>query len=112
MPVTPATTAAEPMTILAKDLDDNGSMDAMVFCYMQAEDGSMQPFPMHTKEDLAAQLISIRKKYPTYQSFGRVTMDELWNKKNREGALIMEATDMNTSYIENLGGGVLFTYRY
>ncbi|MEO7766512.1 MAG: VCBS repeat-containing protein [Ferruginibacter sp.] len=97
--------AKEPMTILAKDLDQNGSLDAMVFCYMKAEDGTMTSFPMHTKDDLTGQLLSIRKKYPTYQSFGRATMDDLWSKKDRENALMLQATDMNTSYIENLGNG-------
>lgn len=97
---------AGPMTILAKDVDENGSLDAMVFCYMKAEDGTMQPFPMSTKDDMAAQLISIRKRYPTYQSFGRATMDNLWNKKDRENAVALTATDMQTAYIENLGNGM------
>ncbi|MEO6233328.1 MAG: VCBS repeat-containing protein [Ferruginibacter sp.] len=95
----------QPMTILAKDLDQNGSLDAMVFCYMKAEDGTMKPFPMHTKDDLAGQLLSIRKKYPTYKSFGAVTMDDLWGKKEKENAIILEATDLQTNYIENLGNG-------
>lgn len=96
---------SEPMTVLAKDLDQNGSLDAMLFCYLKAEDGTMKPFPMHTKDDLAGQLIAIRKRYPTYQSFGRATMDELWSKADRQNATILNATDLVTSYIENLGGG-------
>jgi hypothetical protein len=98
-------TPTQPMTILAKDLDQNGSLDAMIFCYMKAEDSSMQPFPMHTKDDLASQVISMRKKFPTYQSYGRATMDNLWNNKTREDALMLQATDMQTSYIENKGNG-------
>jgi len=96
-------TPKEPMTIFAKDLDENGSLDAMVFCYMKAADSSMKPFPMSTKDDLASQLISIRKKYPTYTSFGTATMDDLWSAKDRAGAITMQATDMQTSYIENKG---------
>jgi hypothetical protein len=98
-------TPKEPMTIWAKDLDQNGSLDAMIFCYMQAADSSMQPFPMHTKDDLAAQLISIRKKYPTYKSFGNAGMDELWPAKDRQNAITFQANDMQTSYIENKGNG-------
>lgn len=97
--------AAEPLTILAKDLDNNGSLDAMVFCYMKAMDSSMKPFPMHTKDDLAAQLLSIRKRYPTYQSYGKVTMNDLWNAKDKTGAVQLTATDMHTSYFENKGNG-------
>jgi hypothetical protein len=98
-------TANEPMTILAKDLDQNGSLDAMVFCYMQAADSTRQSFPMHTKDDLASQLLSIRKKYPTYQSYGSATINHLWNDKDKQGAILLQATDMQTSYIENKGNG-------
>jgi hypothetical protein len=95
----------QPVTILAKDLDNNGSFDAMVFCYLKAEDGSMQPFPMATKEDLASQVISTRKKFPTYKSYGLATMDEVWTRKEREDALMLQANDMASAYIQNLGNG-------
>jgi enediyne biosynthesis protein E4 len=98
-------TPKEPMTIFAKDLDQNGSLDAMVFCYMKATDSSMQSFPMHTKEDLSAQLLSIRKRYPTYQSFGSASIDDLWKPADIKDALKLQATDMQTSYIENKGNG-------
>lgn len=98
-------TAEEPMTILAKDLDQNGSMDAVVFCYAKAEDGTRKPFPMCTRDDMISQLISARKKYPTYKLFGLASMDDFWNKKDRENAIMLKATDMASSYIENKGHG-------
>ncbi len=98
-------TPEEPMTVMAKDLDNNGSLDAMVFCYMKDQDGTMKPYPMSTKDDLAGQIISMRKRYPTYKSFGAATMDDLWNKNDRENAIIMRANDMSSCYIENKGNG-------
>jgi len=97
-------TFKEPMTIIAKDIDTNGSYDAMIFCYLKAVDGTMRPFPMHTRDDMISQLISTRKKYPTYKSFGTATMEDLWSGNDLKGALKLQATDMNTSYIENKGG--------
>jgi len=97
--------AQEPMTIYAKDLDHNGQTDAMVFCYILAEDGTRKPFPMTSRDDMVSQMQSIRKKYPTYKSYGLATMDDLWTPKDREGALVYKATDMASSYIENLGNG-------
>jgi hypothetical protein len=35
--------STQPMTILGKDVDGNGSFDAMIFCHMKAEDGSQKP---------------------------------------------------------------------
>ena len=95
----------EPMTILAKDRDDNGRIDPMVFCYIKAEDGTRKPFPMHTRDDMISQLISMRRQYPTYESYGRASMDELWSKQDREGAIMLQATDLRSSYIENQGDG-------
>ncbi|AMR30803.1 hypothetical protein A0256_04875 [Mucilaginibacter sp. PAMC 26640] len=97
--------ATQPMTILGKDVDGNGSFDAMIFCYMKAEDGSQKAFPMHTRDDLISQVIGIRKKYPTYNGFGRATMQDLWSGKDKQNAIELKATDMNTSFIQNNGGG-------
>lgn len=96
---------AEPMILYAKDLDDNGLLDAMVFCYMKAEDGTRKPFPMTSRDDMVSQMISIRRRYPSYKAYGMASMDDLWKPKDRENALIFQATDMASSYIENLGNG-------
>lgn len=101
---------AEPMIIYAKDLNNNGKLDPMIFCYIKAEDGTRKPFPMHTRDDLISQLISIRKQYPTYKSFGKASLAELWSAADRENAITMRANDLNTSYIENKGNGS-FTIR-
>ncbi|WPP50772.1 VCBS repeat-containing protein [Catalinimonas niigatensis] len=95
----------EPMTIFAKDVDDNGKIDPMVFCYMMAEDSTQKSFPMHTRDDMISQLVSIRKQYPTYKSYGRAGMGDLWPQALREGATTMQAYDLRSSYIENLGDG-------
>ncbi len=95
----------EPMILYAKDLDDNGKLDPMVFCYMKAEDATRKPFPMHTRDDLSSQLVSIRKQYPTYKAYGRASISELWSKTNRESAVTLTANNLTTSYIENKGNG-------
>jgi len=98
-------TTQEPLTILAKDVDNNGSLDAMVFCFMKAEDGSMKPFPMCTKDDMVSQVISTRKKFPTYKAYGMATLDDLWSKGDRENAIMLQANDMASAYMENKGNG-------
>jgi hypothetical protein len=98
-------TPQEPMTLLAKDLDENGKMDLMVFCYLRGEDGSRKPFPMHARDDMVSQLVSIRKQYPSFKSYGRASITNLWKPKDREGAVVLQANHMNTSYIENRGNG-------
>ncbi|GEO07798.1 hypothetical protein SAE01_02940 [Segetibacter aerophilus] len=96
---------SEPITILAKDLDNNGSLDAMVFCYLKAEDGTTKPYPMATKDDMVSQLVSTRKKYPTYKAYAVATMDDFWSTKDRQDAIVMRANDMASSFIQNEGNG-------
>jgi len=98
-------TQDEPMFVYAKDLDKNGKPDPMVFCYIKAEDGSRKPFPMHTRDDLISAVNEIRKKYPTYKSFGKASLTELWSPTEQERAITFKATDMQSSYIENKGNG-------
>ncbi len=98
-------TPAEPMTMYAKDFDNNGLIDPMLFCYLNAEDSSRKPFPMHAREDMISQMISMRKRYPTFKAFGVASMDDLWSAEDKENAVAMRTVDLNTSYIENKGNG-------
>lgn len=95
----------EPMSIYAKDLDKNGKLDLMIFCYMKAEDGTRKPFPMHTRDNMISQLRSIRDQYPTHESFGLASLDELWSEQDQESAVSMKANHLTSSYIENNGNG-------
>jgi hypothetical protein len=77
----------------------------MLFCYLLAEDSTRKPFPMHAREDMISQMISMRKIFPTYKSFGKASMDDLWIAKDKQNAVTLKAVDMNSSYIENKGNG-------
>ena len=95
----------EPLTVIAKDMDNNGTTDPMVFSYMLAPDSTYKPYPMATKDDMVRQVIGMRNKFPTYKSYGFATMDDIWSDFDKQDAIILNATDMHTSYIENKGSG-------
>src|SRR6185312_7474303 len=95
----------EPMTIIAKDVDKNGSIDPMVFCYLLAPDGTKKSYPMSSRDDLVSQVISMRKKFPTYKAYGYASMHDIWTDNNLKDAIVMKATNMQSSYIENKGNG-------
>ncbi|WP_373515079.1 VCBS repeat-containing protein [Persicitalea sp.] len=102
-----AASPEEPMILVAKDIDSNGSIDPMVFCYMKADDGSRKPFPIASRDDLVSQVITMRKKFPTFKSYGLASLKEIWSGSDLENALIAQATEMRTCYIENKGDGYL-----
>lgn len=95
----------QPLQVTAKDFDANGAMDAVLSCYLKAEDGSMKPFPIHSWQELNAQSPMFRARFQKYEEYGRTTIDELFTPEQMEGALIKEATHLSSSYIENLGDG-------
>lgn len=99
--------AEEPMILVAKDIDNNGSIDPMVFCYMKADDGSRKPFPIASRDDLVSQVITMRKKFPTFKSYGLASLKEIWSDNDLENSLVAQATEMRSCYIENKGGGYL-----
>lgn len=97
--------ASQPLSVLAKDFDGNGSIDPVMVCYIKAEDGTMKPFPMHTRDDLNAQMPRTRSVFPRYVHYAKATIDEVIPQAEREGAIQMQATHFQSSYLENLGQG-------
>ncbi|GAA4432891.1 VCBS repeat-containing protein [Pontibacter saemangeumensis] len=95
----------QPLRIFAKDFDSNGSIDPVLACYLKAEDGTMQPFPMHTRDDLNAQMPRTRSIFRRYIQYANATIDDVLPLAEREGAVMMQATHFESSYIENLGKG-------
>lgn len=98
-------TPETPVTMTAKDFDNNGDVDAILSCYFQAEDGTMQPFPIPAWQQLSQMSPLFRNRFNTYQEYGRTTIDQLLTEEEREGALVMQMDHLQTSYAENLGDG-------
>ncbi len=101
-----------PMKVYAKDFDGNGSMDAVMACYMRESMTSddKKLYPVHFWDELNTQSPKFRNKYSRYRQYGRATMSELLTPEDLQDALILEANRMSSVYIENLGDGK-FTMR-
>lgn len=95
----------QPVTVCAKDFDGNGSTDAIISCYVRAEDGTMKSYPVHFWDDMNSQSPKFRKKFTKYQDFAKVTTDQFFTSEELQGAITLEANYMSTSYVENLGNG-------
>lgn len=95
----------QPLSVYAKDFDNNGSIDPVLAVYLKAEDGTMAPFPMHAKDDLTAQIRPMRKKFPKYGPYSLATIHDVLSPTDMEGALMLQATHFASSFIENEGNG-------
>ncbi|HEY8999895.1 MAG TPA: VCBS repeat-containing protein [Mucilaginibacter sp.] len=94
-----------PVYITAKDFDNNGSYDAFPSVFLKDQDGKMKEFPMHTRDDIIKQMISMRVKFQNYKSFATATMDEVLPPEMRKGALRLKANTLQSVYLRNDGKG-------
>ena len=93
----------EPLTIYAKDFDDNGSLDAIISAYQKNEGGKMEEYPIHTRDEMVSQIVNIRRRFPRYEAYASATMDQVLTPEERKGAYQATATNFATNYLENLG---------
>ncbi|MDN5211780.1 VCBS repeat-containing protein [Fulvivirgaceae bacterium BMA12] len=90
----------QPMTIIAKDLDQNGAIDPVPFYYIQGENRTM-----HGRDMLVDQLVHLRKKFPKYGDFAKALPEDIFPDEQLKGAYIAKSCYAQSSYIENLGKG-------
>lgn len=98
-------TENEPTTIFAKDFDGNGSFDPVLNCFMNDSLGNRASYPMHSRDDMIKQMLFMRRKFPRYANYGKATSNDVFSKDTLQGALILQATHFQSSYIENQGNG-------
>jgi hypothetical protein len=96
-----------PVSIYAKDFDNNGSYDAFPSLYLPVsqEDQTRKEFPAQTRDDIVKQMIGMRSKFQNYKSYANATMDQLFTKEQLKGAIIVKANNLNSCYCRNDGNG-------
>jgi hypothetical protein len=99
-------TMDRPLKIFAKDFDGNGSVDPILACYFNEAQNDEAPklFPVHFWDELSSQSPKFRQQFINYKQYGKIDMTGLLTEKDLDQALMLEANDMASSYIENLGG--------
>jgi len=96
-----------PLTLFAKDFDGNESIDPVMACYVKTSmsDTTRRLFPTHFWDELNSQSPLFRRKFTRYREYAKVTAEQLFTEKEMKDCIVMEANNMNTSYIENVGNG-------
>ncbi|WAC09240.1 VCBS repeat-containing protein [Dyadobacter pollutisoli] len=96
-----------PVSVYAKDFDNNGSYDAFPALYIRTsqEDPTQKEYPAHMRDDAVKQMIGMRAKFQNYKSYANATMGQLFTPEQMEGALVLKASNLSSSYCRNDGGG-------
>ncbi|MEM7380586.1 MAG: VCBS repeat-containing protein [Bacteroidota bacterium] len=94
-----------PVTLLAKDFDNNGSVDPVMFAHFKKDRESYESFPVHFWGDLFAQSPLFRSKFTLYAEYARATRHDLFTADELEGVKTLTGGFDRSSYLENLGNG-------
>lgn len=94
-----------PVGVTAKDFNNSGTYIAIPSLYLPDIHGKRKEFPAMGRDDVARQMPSIKKKFPTYKPFALATMDEILSPEQRKDAIRLQATTMQSCYLRNDGGG-------
>ncbi len=96
-----------PVSVYAKDFDNNGSYDAFPALYLPGsqEDQSKKEYPAQNRDDAVKQMIGFRARFTNYKSYAVATMDQLFTKEQMNGALIVRANNLSSVYCRNDGNG-------
>jgi ASPIC and UnbV/FG-GAP-like repeat len=96
-----------PVSILAKDFDNNGSYDAITSLFLPVSQTNTEKkdFPAQSRDEIVEQLPSLRKKFNNYKSFANASMDSIFTKEQRAGALQLHANYFSSVFLRNNGNG-------
>jgi hypothetical protein len=96
-----------PVSVLAKDFDNNGTYDAVLSMYLPVSqtDTTKKDFPVESRDDMIKEMPGIRKRFSNYKSFAGASVDSLFTPKERDGALHLQANYFSSALIRNDGKG-------
>ncbi len=89
-----------PVTMLVKDFDGNETIDQLL-CYFYGD----QEILFATKDELNAQIPSIKKKFLKYHDFAEARIDEVFDRKKLKEAPRLQVDYLQSAWFENKSGG-------
>ncbi len=90
----------QPVRLYNYDFDDNGSMEPLVTYYHKNKET-----PFASKDELVKQLPYLNKKFLSYQSFAKASLEDLFSEEKLNNASKKEVYLLASCYFENMGDG-------
>ncbi len=90
---------SEPATILYNDFDKNGSVDPLICYFIQGKS-----YPMASRDEITDQMVSLRQRFPTYDSYSNATIEDVLTPEQLKSAKVLSANYFETTYFENREG--------
>jgi hypothetical protein len=94
----------EPMELVAKDMDGNGSVDPIFFYYIKSEDGKKRLYPGISRAAFSEQVPSIKKRFLYAKDYSKASFNEIF-PGNKEALLPLSCHETRSCWFENSGNG-------
>lgn len=92
-----------PLKMYYSDFDANGSTETIV-CIEKNE----SYYPVLGLDDLASQLLFLKKKYTNYKAFAGETIEDILEPRMLNKAKVLEVNELMSGYLENKNGKFKF----
>ena len=89
----------EPALMFYNDFDNNGSVDPLICHYIQGVS-----YPMASRDEMTDQIVSLRQRFPTYDSYANTTIADILTPEQLKSAKLLSTNNFETTYFENDNG--------
>jgi len=93
-----------PLKLFYGDFDNNGQTETIT-----AIEKNGAYYPLEGLDELSSQMVFLRKKFSTYNSFAGKNIEQLLGKKNIEKATVLTVNQLASGYLKNNEGNFDFT---
>jgi hypothetical protein len=93
-------TDSEPVEMIYKDFDDNGSVDPIMSFYIQGKS-----YPYVTRDEMLDQMSIMRTRFQDYKSYAEATTKEIFTADELKDAKELKANYLKTAYFEKAADG-------
>ncbi|MEL6809776.1 MAG: VCBS repeat-containing protein [Bacteroidota bacterium] len=92
-----------PLRMYYSDFDENGTTETVL-----AIEKNGQYYPLLGLNELAEQMVFLRKKFPNYKDFAGKTVEEVMGTDLLEKATLFEVTTLTSGFLRNNGNTFIF----
>ncbi|ULQ56971.1 VCBS repeat-containing protein [Flavihumibacter rivuli] len=89
----------EPIDLYYGDFDGNGFVDPLLCYYIQGKS-----YPMASRDEMTDQMVSLRQRFPTYDSYADATISDILSAEQLQSASQLSANYLQTTWFENKDG--------
>ena len=89
-----------PLSVYTKDFDGNGTTESILSYYLNGKE-----YPVADRDQIVLDIPSLIKKFDNYQKFAESDFNQIFAKDDLKDAHHLTATNFNSVFLENQGGG-------